>query len=410
MEYRFEKITINTSDGEEVIVKLKPYQFFGNVMFLSENEFNENYEICSMCGKAYKIDDATNIQEDIYEKFGDKVCSTCADEEYRYCGNCGELHLVNEMSWVNGIEEYYCEECFYDCCFVCPDCDEVYLCDHGYYSEYEDQTYCEYCYYEYGHDRRQGIIESYHGHSCREKSEFIDKENRSSSCHIGYELELDVQPDFYGDCNDDAEWVDSHIPNYFVFEEDSTIGGFEMISRPGSVDAHLKRFEELKSVSSYLVSNGYRSHDGGHCGLHTHIDRKYFGDTNTSQQLAEAKFLLIFNRHWENLCKFSRRRNFRWCEKNPSGNIAEDVKTQRYKHCSHGVAVNISNENTIELRIWRGSLKLSTIEATLRMANRLAYVVKHTNVVKLNSMTWEDIMGTDPVILEYWETVKNRTI
>jgi hypothetical protein len=73
-------------------------------------------------------------------------------------------------------------------------------------------------------------------------------------------------------------------------------------------------------------------------------------------------------------------------------------------------AVNLTNSNTIEIRLWRGSINPETFEATLRFTARLAELCKYTSAVELAKMTFEDLLGSDEVILSYWNRISNRNI
>lgn len=412
MEYFKNSKNVITDNGDEFVI-LKEDAYMGETILVPINEYEMEYGKCVICGKVFRIDDMYDNQESILREYDDYVCSECADDEYFFCDGHDRYEPVeNEIVEVgNG---YYCYDYAIDHFYRCEDCDEWLLPEDSYYSEYDDAYYCEYCYFENNHDGRgDSIITSYHGHNDYEKCSFMDRSDRARVPHIGMELEVHNSSGVE-EC--DAESVYDSLGDYVVFEEDGSIDpGFEIITRPASLDYHLSRKEDWEKASKYLVENGYRSHDTSCCGLHTHIDRKYFGTSSYAQQLAESKFLFIFMKHWESLAKCSRRRDFYWCQKNPCHDIedivsaSKDYDKKRY-HFGHNVAVNIQNRETIELRIWKGTLNVDTIEATLRLANRLAWVVKYVSVIRLSQMTWEEIMGTDPVILEYWEKVKDRTI
>ena len=83
--------------------------------------------------------------------------------------------------------------------------------------------------------------------------------------------------------------------------------------------------------------------------------------------------------------------------------------------CGHGTCVNIygrddGSKNTIEIRLWRGSLYPLTIKATLKFTARLAEIVKTKNITEISKMNFKDILGDDEDILAYWETVKDRKL
>jgi hypothetical protein len=71
-------------------------------------------------------------------------------------------------------------------------------------------------------------------------------------------------------------------------------------------------------------------------------------------------------------------------------------------------AVNLTNDNTLEIRLWRGTLNKQTFEATLKFTQRLAEICKYTRAVELAKMTFEDLLGSDEVILSYWNRINNK--
>ena len=256
-------------------------------------------------------------------------------------------------------------------------------------------------------------IMSYHSHCYSYKSKFLDDRNREANPHIGFELE--VRCPSWDDVNDCFLDADSDLNNgeqRFCYEDDCSIGsGFECISRPADLKYWMDNFHNIENACRTMVSDGCVSHNGGRCGLHVHIDRNYFGSSKASDELSEAKMLWLFEKHWDNMVKFSRRRNFTYCSKlRTFGNtIPQLVKYDKEEACGHYTAVNIGNNDTIELRLWRGSLRPGTIKATLKFSVRLAELVKNVSVCRLNEMTFEEILGNDEDILAYWDTVKDRT-
>lgn len=53
------------------------------------------------------------------------------------------------------------------------------------------------------------------------------------------------------------------------------------------------------------VQMGYTSHQAGTCGLHVHVNRNAFGETEAQQDAAIARILYFFEKNWEELLKFS---------------------------------------------------------------------------------------------------------
>lgn len=238
---------------------------------------------------------------------------------------------------------------------------------------------------------------------------------RQDALLMGFELEVDANTDDddydYDENVDCADEVENILPSNFVrFEEDGSLSyGFEIITQPASFDYHMSLFNTgiYSQMCNAITYHGLTSHDNGNCGFHIHINKKYFGKSLDS---ASAKLLFIFERYWDNLKKFSRRNSEQWCHRYLSGgysgyrSISSAIKAAKRHHIDRYFAVNLSNDDTIEIRLWRGTLNPATLKATIKLTARLAQIAKETPAVKLAAMTWEDILGDDPDILAYART------
>ena len=277
-------------------------------------------------------------------------------------------------------------------------------------------------------------IDSYHTMKEDNDYTFVGDNSRQDELYMGFELEVDEVPagEDSGDWEEDnessvyecteeiANATPENLPEDFLhFEEDGSLeSGFEMISQPASLSQHLTNLAPhgfYDRIGRICSSYGFTSHDNGRCGLHIHLDKAFFGKSLDS---ASAKLLFLFERHWDNLYKFSRRRSAHWCHRyvENSGYRTRDARggqTVKLKeiiddakdHCiDRYFAVNLSNDNTIEIRLWRGTLNRTTLLATFKLTARLAQLAKDTPAVKLAAMSWKDILGDDPDILAYAST------
>ena len=160
---------------------------------------------------------------------------------------------------------------------------------------------------------------------------------------------------------------------------------------------------------------GLKSHDTNTCGFHIHIDRRFFGK---SEDTAIAKLLYIFEKFRPELMTFSRRTEEQagsWAQKRKydGGNklwIKKAVKDSKH-YCDHSeryYAVNLTNAQTVEIRLWKGTLNPETFEATLRFTVRLSELCKSVSATKLAKMSFEDLLGDNAVICSYWNRVQKR--
>ena len=85
------------------------------------------------------------------------------------------------------------------------------------------------------------------------------------------------------------------------------------------------------------------------------------------------------------------------------------MESRAYSHYSNRYySVNLTNDNTIEIRLWRGTLNPQTFEATLKFTARLAELCKNTRAVELAKMTFDDLLGEDHTIRAYWNRINSK--
>ena len=114
-----------------------------------------------------------------------------------------------------------------------------------------------------------------------------------------------------------------------------------------------------------------------------------------------AKAVLLVNRFWEShMIPFSRRTEEQlnhWASKNEIALEDDDNdatlanKARDLRNKGRYYAVNLRNDNTIEFRLFRGTLKASTFNATLQFVDTLCRFAKKLNINDINKTTWEDI-------------------
>ena len=117
-------------------------------------------------------------------------------------------------------------------------------------------------------------------------------------------------------------------------------------------------------------SMGYLSHAAGTCGLHVHISRLAFGCTYEQQEAAIARLLYFVEKFWAELLRFSRRTQSqmnRWAARYGIRLTPSEQMSHAKNSCAgRYTAVNLTNSDTIEIRMFRGTLKLNTLKATVQ--------------------------------------------
>ena len=163
----------------------------------------------------------------------------------------------------------------------------------------------------------------------------------------------------------------------------------EIVTHPMSLDYHMNEMP-WSEISEIALDMRYRSHNTGTCGLHVHVNRTTFGEEREMQDECISRILYFVEHHWEELLKFSRRTESqmnRWAARYGYKNSPKEVMENAKKHSIGRYAcVNITNYHTIEFRMFKGTLKVNTILATLQLVDMIcdmAVNMSDTEISKL---------------------------
>lgn len=444
-----------------------------------------HYGVCEECRRV--ATDSFKVQEFVVEGTKRQLCDNCKGYYYKECPHCGNAVHRNHMvkvgteKWCpacveaehlikcdrchryvheHDTEEYFspnekntriCHEClglhpdWYTTCAKCG----CYVPTGQHYSSYYDtrvrvgsdgKHYCPHCYCTV----KARIVRGYHGYEdIRDKDDpkkklktFRTDEfnfNRLERLSMGVELEID------GGGVDETKALaissalghplDDFEHNLYCSRDGSLCNGLEFVTQPMPLK-RLLGYYNWRAGFSKAVSLGYRSHDANTCGLHVHIDRKYFSDARLNPQ---DSLVILFLNNMEWLRPFSRRRNFSYCHfydvncpikrsislplqsyalrkfDGKDLSKAEKLRSQwEFKHglprnlitsvsldtmievqaieswwTSHGNALNFAGKNTIELRFFRGTLALETFVAALQLVEMMSFPMKHFTAAQL---------------------------
>lgn len=385
---------------------------------------------CERCHDRYAVE-CENCHEDTdgtetvrVNGNNEEWCGRCIDEDHSlsYCEQCEEYTDENmysvEGNTRSGGEEQWCESCRDDGTTFC-DCCERYITDDRISGDYEvytdgewvEMTVCDECYDElrccercgrlYSEDYECGdnwtclcpdcgVVQEW-GHT---DGEWFWGDDLKEDCYpnwstlyIGVELETSDNDDIY----ELARNIDSTYGNWkYVCKKDSSLGpqGLEIVSQPMTPLYHLNS-GEWERIVDYVHEQGGVSYDSGKCGLHMHVSREFLDED------APYRIDRFFHRFREEMINFSRRNSFEYChlDEDTLAEI-EDVDERKYewecKKSNEGryVAVNLENDATVELRLWRGSLNMETIRATIEMTAGLAYVANAVSDEFADELDW----------------------
>ena len=346
-----------------------------------------NSYICRVCGASFPEDELTLMDDEL-------LCETCLDEETLVCSDCG-TRIWSEQN-AGSSEHPLCHRCFDRNYTTCERCGAVLSFDSVFYLDDEDDMpYCESC---CDLLRNRAI----HDYSYRPEPIFYGDAPR----YFGVELEIDGA----GEIGSNAEKIlaigNQDAERVYCKHDGSLDDGFEIVSHPATLACHMQDFP-WEQMMKKAVQLGYCSHQVGTCGLHVHISRKAFGASTLEQEASIARLLFFVEKNWNELLKFSRRTNRqleRWAARYGYKDTPKEMMDQAKNHrLGRYTCVNLTNANTIEIRIFRGTLKYNTFLATLQLVNRLCDVAIHLSDAEIHAMSWSEFTSgiTEPELIQY---------
>lgn len=386
-----EENTVCANCGQ-LIGKDAPAKFVPGEGWVCDDCIETEYFVCFDCGRYVSSEE----EEVVYTSTGEEsICRACAanTEKYFRCEHCDNLYRIGATRRSRtGAGGWVCFECISEY-RTCDECDNLYLWD-DLETMPDDRELCASC---AEHFRRRSI----HNYSykpnpkykVKHKSDQIDTDMNIHELLFGVELEIDRGYD-PGACSSElAQNTDVYC------KHDGSLGGngIEIVSHPCTLSYHLNELG-WDSLMETAKRYGYSSHNAKTCGLHVHIGRRQLEDGSGEDNA--AKLVLAVDRHWGNLVTFSRRTESQLCHWASRNDLdLEDAFDERTlldialetENEGRYQAVNLTNDKTVEIRIFRGTLELSTFKATLELvSNFCEYVKKHTALEVMNS-EWLDI-------------------
>lgn len=338
------------------------------------------------------------------------------------CENC---NTTTEDLYYTNDSHVLCEDCFHQMNgFECDDCERTYV-NTDYYITHDDRTICERC-----RDNNYYYCESCDGlfheddihwrddyaycNNCYPSNDYIreyhdtdmfmfDGTNPTplpNTIYMGYELEIEATDRYY-QLDTLAEYACNHLEVQCT-EDGSINRGFEMVSHPRTLENHLTF--NFKEHFDRLIAMGARGDETTTCGLHIHVSRAPLNEDT------QDKIILFLENYKEEMCNFARRSNNHYAQflsdyisghENPEFVKALEFIKKTKPHTRY-MALNTTNHDTIEFRLFKSTLNAETFIATLNMVNN---IVKVCNTTPTNEITWEKVINyyRTPQLTSYLE-------
>ena len=331
---------------------------------------------CGLCGEPYPA-------QELYPFDGLELCPHCLDQRTLTCERCGER--IWDEDNAGSSDTPLCQSCFDDHYTHCCRCGTLLHESSTYYAEdddYDEYPYCVDCYQEWGKDS------PIHDYYYKPEPIFCGEGPR----FFGVELEIDNGGEVKSNARSLLEVANQEQTFFYIKHDGSLDDGLELVTHPLSLDCHLHKVPWAE-LCQKAVSLGYLSHRATTCGLHVHVSRKAFGATEQTQDAAIARVLYFFEKHWEELLKFSRRtprQLERWAARYGYKEQPMEILDFAKKgyHGGRYTCVNLQNTTTVEFRMFRGTLKANTIFATLELLDRICDLAVCLTDEELKAVPW----------------------
>ena len=360
---------------------------------------SEKYSVCSRCGSIEKktniinheVCDPLNIQENL--------CRICFGELYTWCSH-EEMYVTSDQAVFVGGEYYsleYANEHFYECS----------LC-HTFHStplrvDDETQGYvCEECITNNYEETDDGTLvrvnfntRAIHSYGYTPLLKFRGEGKK----FIGLEWELDswAQPDrrtnelacrMFGFPSPDNFW--------YCKRDGSLRYGFEAVSHPATPEYWLTDIDFGRLCQ---LARKYGFDEEKTAGIHMHINRNYFNSNRCIGHLVR-----FFEEDYDEILKLTGRDERQAREFADKYRIDSTDSLEIYEKAQHESrykAVNLTNEDTVEIRIFPSVIRPNIMRAFIQfvdviteLANIESYSLQVSNIYgKANENNYTELLG-----------------
>lgn len=348
---------------------------------------------CCVCGSLHPVNEMVEFDDDY-------LCTVCLNTETMLCSRCGERIWRDDNA---GDEDTpLCQSCYDRHYTSCVDCGCVIHHEDAYYIDEDD--YDARCYSCHCKCNTRVIHDYYY----KPEPIFYGKGNR----FFGVELEVDGAGESNRNAAKILEIANRYEELVYIKHDGSLSSGYEIVSFPMTPDFHLKEMP-WGEILNKAKEMGYLSHQAGTCGLHVHINRTAFGETVAEQEEVIARILYFFEKHWEELLKFSRRtpKQLRqWANRYGLKEHPQDILKHAKGDQERYTCVNLTNFHTVEFRVFRGTLKRNTLLATLMLLDKICDIAIALDDQEIKDLSWTSFVASCANMPELVQYLKERRL
>lgn len=242
-------------------------------------------------------------------------------------------------------------------------------------------------------ESRTNIIQennSIHRHNYMPDKFNFYKVSNEDELYMGVELEIDCGGEDNNIAKQAIDIINKRNDIIYCKHDGSLKNGFEIVSHPCTYEFH--KTLAYEKMFKFLINKGYKSHDVSTCGMHVHINRDYFGNDKLTQDLCISKLLYILEKFWNKVEIIARRKSNYYARRFylHEDESPLDLYYKSKDSAKYGV-VNLQHKNSIEIRIFKGTLKYETFMNTLEFIKKVAKLAKNTDIYDIQYVTWDKL-------------------
>lgn len=347
-------------------------------------------------------------------------CQSCTDlwleeegfnfeDDFFYCNSCGSNFHNDHLSRYRG--EDYCQNCVDNNVYTCDDCSEEYWDGDDHDCRYPPDT--------------GGVIMEYH-----EKPEpiFFGMKSGKERIFFGFELEVEL---IRGDRFECAEKVQNAFGKHVYIKHDGSLShGFEIVTHPHTLESFHTEFA-WENLTEFRKM-GLRSWDTTTCGLHVHVSRSAFGDDEPydnrtpnrtanwdkywdKRNIHQIRFMKLIYDNQRQITRLAGRHSLQYANFLDKGNVVRKMKGMRDEG-GRASAVNTYNDSTLEVRVFKGSLKPERVLSAIELVHAAVEYTRDLKVSGKNkALSWLAFAGfvhknidTYPNLFAYMDLTLNN--
>ena len=315
--------------------------------------------MCTGCSERWLYGANTQIS-------GDNYCQPCfdkyeVDEDIIYCEYGDHYTFDSSLTYSDIRDEDMCQTC-YDSYVECGDCGYEYHENNGHTCQDDEEGTSSYSEYIYSY-------------SYRPRPNFYP--DKGELYYLGIELEVEVTgSESRHECA--TEVVNALGARAYLKEDGSLSNGFEIVTHPHTLHEYQTSVDW--SFLKQLSKMGVRSWNRSSCGLHVHVSRTAFNSsTHAATEAHQVRFNKLIYDNQRQVERLAGRKNNDYALFTDKGKVVPKVKfgTQSSGRYS---AVNMEPEDTIEVRVFKGSLRKERVLSGIEF---VAAAVEYTRTLKI---------------------------